>query len=88
MVALRSASIYLLTLVLLSAVTTGCTPTRSAPPGDGGTSCRSTAESLSQRAEMIRIPRPTRTQSSRSFSGGPPSAATRIVWITPEDSCL
>jgi hypothetical protein len=88
MAAFRLSLAHLLHLVAVAALASGCAPLRSGRDSHTTKPCTPAATRSGYTDEIIRTPRYTRTQIARSFSGGSPSAATRIVWVTHEDSCL
>ncbi len=80
----RLSCAHLFCFAVLVILANGCASLQSATVEDTSKLC-----AHSGRIEgTSHTPRSIRTQIARSFSGGSPSAATRVVWITREDTCL
>jgi hypothetical protein len=80
----RSSCGHLFYVAVLGTLVNGCSSLQSADVTGASKVCAHS----SQTEVAHSTPSPTRTQIARSFSGGPPSAGTRVVWITREDPCL
>jgi hypothetical protein len=88
MTALASRFVYLVTLTALVILTGGCATRARLPVAGSSNSCESTSTDSRRTGASTGTAHYTRSQIARSFSGGSPTAATRVVWAKHQDTCL